>query len=1280
LTLAWGQQATVSTADSQGQVAEAAADVSPSNGEGKPGTVKVFFTGFLLGYYRLPQWQSADFEPECPSPDAENETWRSDLRLQSTDPDSPAKQFIDLLKSGKKDGAKVSEPRKPDDLLVGMGDNFAVALEARAYRPHKDKVWQLSAKSRDVQDWPPKNHPPVGDNVIGDNVGCFLYQAGYDAVVPGKNDFYFGPERLRRIADRLATAPVIVDGNLHPILHPVRVLAANLVLKTDPVNKPPAILDSDKRELKFVPGLPSGIKSLDAKDNGTLMPFTRRLRFQFPSEKTPNPSLFLCPVASDQGLDALNPTSEICRKRMLSASAFAWTVEKKSSQTPQSQPTDGDDAQTPQTRDFTLPDDWLPEKPGAPGTLFGLCARREQQRDAKPLPPNQEYYCLRLTIAEPLFGKLTDPPYVVKPVTQADGSTAYAVIVGIVDPDLASLVGRDNLSWRNQQPELEPGRTTSAAKIAREGKEAYSNAVNAMDPAATIALALRHFDLVGRNFNSDGTRREHPIPQDAKIFKVLLAQMERGKAETLGANLATTSLSGTPLNFDLVFSSATDFSAATADEQVSLDPVPVLDIKDNQSGTQPPPFRQFVVAPWRAYDYSNHRLPDPLRMVSLADTCAANVCTKRDVAIDGHWKVKFPLPATVSQKHLKDAYDNIGQVYIEQNRYWPPPDSQPGGKSTPSEPPSNPFQLAVLDTLRNKTGADVAMLQKRDFYWGPFYTPLLQTRPRYPNGVLLDSILWTGDYLQVLTVRGDTLKKVLDDSDKLDALDAQASNPSTETYRGLLTWGIQKTHDKQYLVDGAQLDPNRLYTVATSNHISAGDTGYPELADPQFADARLPRGPKSQPEGTKSQRISSIICDAFHGDDCLDGPGLAFATIERLPSQLEPKLSARLNAWGRTFTARPELETDSASQVDYLAQLNPTWRFSLKDLSLNLSGVRNNLSEVQRSTELAAVTESSAANPKNHAIDYSSHVEFVRSSRRLDEFIRGLALYKTTVTATTQTLTLLPGQTTPPTVGALPLISRSKNQGAVDAGFFLHRLHKYDSRWGLVYEPFHFDTPLYRVELPVNAFYSHTTDQLINPGFNLKLDRDRRFLQRLGFRAESSQSSVEIGIEAGWEQNALHEVFSNIGECQALATLTLSSCLKTFQQTPGFLFGSLLQLNGTRKNNGAYVNLDWSIPLIWKFSFRTEDYGEYYSPAHLDNSTNTLYRNDAKETLKFTVLPNLTLGPGLERFDYENKVERVHFRTWSPVFNVTYSFDKYSGGDWKRSLGYSPSAAGAAPK
>jgi hypothetical protein len=1270
LTLAAGQRTRLAT-DSPAQVSRAGAVASPDLGNGKPGSLKVFFTGFLLGYYRLPQWQSADFEPTCPRPEEDNRSWKRDLKLGDTDPDSPAKQFIDLLNTGTKDGIQVAQPRNPGDLLVGMGDNFAVALEARAFRRHQDRLWQLTAKSRDLKDWPAS--PSM--SLIGDNVGCFLYQAGYDAVVPGKNDFYFGPERLRRIADRLAAAPVI-PGNLDPL----RVLAANLVLKTDPVKKPPTILDSDKRDLKFLPGLPSGAKSLDAKDNGTVMPFTRHLRFQLPSGQTPKTSLqhlFLCPVANGQGLDALNPASDDCQKRMRSASDQAWTLEAdRPGESDQDSSTTGPGDPVLQTWDFKLPDDWLPQDPSAPGMLFGLCTEGTQKAgdDRKKNPElilsNKQYFCLRLTVAEPLFGSLTDPPYVVKPVPQADGSTAYAVIVGIVDPDLASLVGRDNLSWRNDQPELEPRNTLPPNKISREGKEAYSSEVSALDPATAIAFALRHFDLVGRS--------AHGIAPGDKIFKVLLAQMERGKAETLAANLAGTRLSGTQLNFDLVLSSATDFSAATADEQVHFDPAPVLDFDTNKSGTSQPRFRQLVVVPWRGYDYSNHRLPDPLRTVTLSDDCPANVCTERNFAIKGRWDLTFPLNAPVDQKVLKSTYGALGQDYLKNHGYWPAPSaSHPEGDGPAGYVA---FPLAVLDVLRRKTGADVALLQKRDFYWGPFSTPLLNSAPGRPNGVLLDSILWTGDYLQVLTVKGDTLKKVLDDSDKLDAMDAQTSNPAVETDRGLLTWGIQKTRDKQYLVDGTQLDPTRLYTVATSNHISAGDTGYPELADPLFSDARLPRGAQSQDGDVKSQRLSSIICKEFGGDDCLDSPGLAFATIQRLPSQLEPKLSARVNAWGRSFIARPQFLQDSNSLVDYKAQLNPTWRFSLKDLSLNLSGVRNNLSEVQRSTELAAVTEPGAANPKGHAIDYSSHLEFVRSGKQLDQFVRGLALYKTTVTATTQTLTLLPGQTTPPTVEALPVIARSKNQGAIDAGFFLHRKHKYDSRWGLVYEPFHFDTPLYRVELPVNAFYSHTTDQLINPAFTLKLDRDHRFLQRIGFRAESSQSSVELGIEGGWEQNALQELSSNLGDCQALATVTLSSCLKTFQQTPGFLFGSLQQTNGTRGNNGAYVNMDWSIPLIWKLSFRTEDYGEYYSPAHLDNSTDTLYRNDAKETLKFNVLPNLTLGPGLERFDYENKVERVHFRTWSPVFNVTYSFDKYSGGDWKKSLGYSPNAAGAGSK
>jgi hypothetical protein len=80
----------------------------------------------------------------------------------------------------------------------------------------------------------------------------------------------------------------------------------------------------------------------------------------------------------------------------------------------------------------------------------------------------------------------------------------------------------------------------------------------------------------------------------------------------------------------------------------------------------------------------------------------------------------------------------------------------------------------------------------------------------------------------------------------------------------------------------------------------------------------------------------------------------------------------------------------------------------------------------------------------------------------------------------------------------------------------------------------------------------------------------------------------------------------------------------------------------------------------------------------MDSSTDTKYRNDATETLNYQLLPNLTIGPSLERFDYENKLNHVHLRTWTPSLNVTWSFDKYRGGSWFKSLRYSPSASGGA--
>ena len=1267
--------------------------------------LKISFTGLLLGYYRLPEWQSADFETSCPPPQPYTKPTTnlapSTLR-EGLPQNSPADAFLS------------AEYRPNGNILVGMGDNFGVTLESRTYwlpRAAGQPASQLHAKSRDLKDWP--TSAPAEQ--IGDNVGCFFSRAGYDAIVPGKEDFYFGPERLRRIADRLMKVPT-ENG-----LHRVRMLGANLVLKTDYLKKPSEIPDSDKG-LSFVPGMPTGVKSLDISDNGTIPPFTKQIRFEisstspyFTSSKDAQAATklkfvpFLCPVAANQGLDRLDPAA--CDPGSSSANR------RLPNPKPEKQAADAAGDKT--VWDYDLPADIASDLPAR----YGLCAKADDaDHPTPPLDDNvyfdkndkQHYFCLRFTVVASLFGDASTPPWVLKPLLDAQGGKirGYAVIFGVVDKDLTTLVGRDNLSWRNEQRKAWPGQVKN--KPATPGKETYSTTVDTLDEATALGFAIRNFDLTWK-----GDHANESLP----LYKVLLAQMTRGKAETLAANLANTDFSDTSLRLDVVISAAADFSAATADEEVvfhrPLKPEapagavnkPVSESEQNsdqESDTQE--FRQLVVVPWLGYDSDRKRVPDPLRSLTLTDSQPESKhFQKRTFQVGGHYEKTFPLSETVDRDKLRACYNIVGHNYLadKSRNYWrdqlPQPKdqnytSEQLGCSTvaraqsgpkPSAPTlENAFQLAVLAALRDRTHADVAMLQKRSFYWGPFPAPLYGEHGlEKANGQLLDRILWMGDYLEVIPVKGSTLKKVLDESDKFDALDEQATSEVVETGRGVLALGLEKTRDKQYLIDGMQLDPNRLYTVATSNHIAAGDNGYPELADPQFADYRLPSVDKDdQDADDKTPRISSEVCKAFgdqFGDHlCVTNPGLLFASIQQLPPQLEPTTLSFFRAYQRSVFGTPQLPRDAYSRTNYQAQLNPTWRISLKDLSFNLSSVRNNLTEPERLTELGGVTEPGAGNAKAHTINFSSHGEWVRSGKWVDEFVRALGEYQETVTGNTATVPILTSTGTLNNVlyPAPALTTFSKNQFATDSGVFWHpgwlwrpAGHKYFDKIGIVFEPLHFDTQIARQSFDLAAVYDPAgTGNILIPAISLPLARVRNILQRIAFRTESDKNHLEVGYQGGWERNALESLTTNLGTCPALI---ITLCLETQELQPGFLVSSISQSLGTRERHGPYADLDWTWPLIWRLGFRTQESFAYYGPAHLDSAIDTLYRNDVTETLNFQLFPNLNIGPSLERFDYENKIEHVHLRTWSPSFKLTYSFDWLEGSKIGKSLRYSPTSA-----
>jgi hypothetical protein len=1067
------------------------------------------------------------------------------------------------------------------------------------------------------------------------------------------------------------------------------------VLKTDYLKKPAEIPDSDKQML-FIPGMPTGIKALDVSDNGVLPSFTRQLRFEVSSTsiydvKPPKVLFdpFLCQVSTDVGVDGINPDQCLTRVALVREPAQ-----------------DQEDSKPGKAVWAYNLRDWPPTDLPA---LYGLCSKVDQREfkdadgdNAYKKQRNKQYYCLRFAVPEPLFGETSTEPWLLKRVNLAATQETYVVVFGVVDKDLISFIGRDNLSWRNQHAKVRAGHSSN--KSVPAGKEVYGTTVDAQDEATTLGLAMRSFDL--------DWKVKHP---KARLYKVLLAQMTRGKAEALVANLANSNFSDTSERFDLVISAAADFSAATANEHLIFDrplkPPTKVVAKSSAADkdSELPEFRHFVVVPWLSYDSSGHRLPNPLRLVTLADRKVAESKTdQREFTVSGNYEQWFPLSEPVNQDKLQACYDIIARNFLkDEKHYWreqlPAPtgnDNEPdcselssrADPKLPFAPKLNgAFELAVLSILRDGTHADVAMLQKRSFYWGPFPSPLHKANLAQSDGELLDRILWQGDFLRVLPVKGSTLKKVLEESDKLDALDEQATNEIVETKRGLLALGVEKTSDQQYLVDGIQLDPNRLYTVATSNHIAAGDNGYPELADPQFANVRLATVDKDKDADDETPRIGTLVCQKLsEGGSCVSNPGLLFASVQNptpLPPQLEPALTAFAKAYEHSILGNPDLPRDTFSRTNYQAQLVPTWRISLKDFSFSFSSVRNNLTESQRLTELGGVTEPLAGNAKSHAFNFSTHEEWVRSGKWMDEFVRGMFQFQDTVTGNTLQVPILTssGTLVNSLAPAPALTTYMQNQGATDLGIFWHpgtpwhlSPHKYFTKFGFVFEPLtHFDTQL----ASQNLIFPPVPDpagngKILVPEIPINLPFNQNWLGRFAFRGESDKNHLEIGYQGGWELKTLETLGSNLGPCPPPLNVTL--CVESWELQSTFVPGSISQTRDRRERNGPYMDMDWNWPLIWRLSFRTQESFAYYFPSHFDNAIDTLYRNDLIETLNFKLFPNLNFGPSLERFDYENKFEHVHLRTWSPSFKMTYSFDWLEGSRRGKSLRYPSSAGGSA--
>jgi hypothetical protein len=449
----------------------------------EPKSFTVIYGSRLMGYFRWPDQQRiASSGGGCADPaPLLAEANQNDIASMSN-----AGRFLHELKNLRKSS---------ETILVGTGDNFAPELFAAAIIPSPStNPYGLRTVPKDWLLWDFLSDPPrwvtnedaspllsskLSEGygwVAEDNVACFLKTARYDALVPGKFDFYFGPERLRQLARLLASEER--DG-----LGIVQMLGANLVISTRERSANPPI--PDWLQKNAFEGIPAELGS-EIKRGDVLLPWLRTIRLAHKKDKHGG---------------VLPQTLEICRPpATIGSGSFDETKILQASKDPGACTALVEFTNDNGSSAYRIPDAFVLQS----GAMYSLILRI-------PGEGGEKIYADYFFTAHPFFtypnpisapgvnpprlnnSSISPAPYALKVSTDPEKEMA---IFGIVDQELKVSIGSLNYSWINKH-------------------EGLVTEVDILDPVLSLRQVLQYFDAdyqarYGRPFRGK---------------KILLAQM-----------------------------------------------------------------------------------------------------------------------------------------------------------------------------------------------------------------------------------------------------------------------------------------------------------------------------------------------------------------------------------------------------------------------------------------------------------------------------------------------------------------------------------------------------------------------------------------------------------------------------------------------------------------------------------------------------------------------------------------------------------------------------------
>jgi len=1202
------------------------------------GNVDVIYTGRLFGYFRVPSLQGFNEVGGCPADD----------KLNS----KAAEQFL----------AVRDKQVANKTVLVGTGDNFAPQLEARVFSDVEPKG-QYAVGNKELYlgsnvRWVPYDEKSSFSDTLrdqiaqgigtipNDNVACFLRRAKYTAIVPGKHDFYFGAERVRQFARFLAKEG---SGNYEP----VQMLGANLVIKTDPIESTP-VSAKVKADKTFEPW-PSAYPVLNLHDGKRVYPWFSIVKIQLAD--IPSEASYLDEVNKLPGANRIIKNTDLTAFIQTQTTKLAQDLSNAKLKVPNVQ-AEIDQLVADQKRLSNLATNYQATKDldriricvtnGSPNDLPAISTpncdpiERNELRlvgnkivlfaylkkdkfpgkvhnstleygknhflcttaiNKKTNLPNDA--CMRFSTHTPFFyfphkapneagnsHGYTDPdPYALK---------NNVAILGVVDPMLGEQVGILNFGWTHEDnPEL-------------------TSRVSAEDPADALQQQLDYFAVKEPGFSG---------------MKVLLAQMTPQRARALAARFP---------EFQLVVAAA-DREQATSNITMSTTWKP----QTQASGA-------FLAVPTPYFN--------PAKRNGSVHLGIINATKQTD-----NWELS--------------AKANEGQPIPEPEdpakNFWANIKSLPGclqsdfqrkrNQSNESYDNQTYLQWLVLCTMQQHLGADVALIQTQDLFdkipkLTPHMTELLNRANVSAHDAerdenvqqMLDRLIWKGDLITLIYVPGSALKKALDQSAKYASEETATFALSVDRGRKLETLGIRTDND-EYFINELPLDSNRLYAVATTDYIGAGDTGYPDLKN----SARNPRGHPAK-YSRELMSISSLVCRKYFSNNpsliskyCL-GPVDGTLYLDETTAKQTPPYppEGRFSRfWGSTGLALPKSRTDSTDPADGLehrVQRRSFRGFSLKNLSIGFKDLDNNRTDQSLKDKFAGISTSGVGSKENRTISLGLDTRFSYFADKHEYFI-GLGLdYDRQST----------GDPTKATG-----ISLNKNRVFVDGGLVWWRHAGRElPNFGPVFSV-HGETQL---ERPFSAFNLNTDE-----GEQVRIPQKRGalLLGRLGFRWQNRTNTAEAGVQFGREFRALRGFrFDNPGdddqECLVNSAQTLESCIDfksgplersiTANSTPS----ALLQ---ARPRAGIYWNHKFSFPIGSKIKYEaTQDADFFFVRFHQDTSIDTRLRYNSKNSLRFMIWSNFSIGPALELFIYQNKVNGNFLFQRTLGIETTLNFDVFN--------------------